>query len=84
VQYTTCDVCQFCNEKMFEICATQLNLGNYYIIKICIYRLPAGKFFNFLDQLDSAFRYLYNTRNDFIMCEDLNVDCCESSNFQLT
>ena len=37
-----CDVSQFCNEKMFEVCATQLDLGNYYIIIICIYRSLAG------------------------------------------
>jgi hypothetical protein len=68
LQYTMCNVSQFCNEKTFEVCATQLDLGNSYIIIICIYRSPAGNFFNFLDQLDSTLKHLYNTRIEFIVC----------------
>jgi hypothetical protein len=45
-QYTKCDVSQFCIEKMFVVCATQLDLGNYSFIIICIYRSPAGNFLN--------------------------------------
>jgi hypothetical protein len=36
--YTMYDVSQFCIKKTFEVCATQLDLGEYYIIIICIYR----------------------------------------------
>lgn len=38
LQYTICDVSQFCIKKAFIVCVTQLHLGNYYIIIICIYR----------------------------------------------
>jgi hypothetical protein len=54
LQYTVCDVSQFCIEKTFIVCATQLDLGSYYIIKICVYRSPAGNFLNFFNQLDST------------------------------
>jgi hypothetical protein len=30
--YTVCDVSQFCIEKTFEVCATQLDVGDYYFI----------------------------------------------------
>jgi hypothetical protein len=36
-QYTMCDASQFCIEKTFEVCATQLDMGMNYIIIICIY-----------------------------------------------
>jgi hypothetical protein len=36
-----------------------------------------------LDQLDSTLKYLYNTRIEFIICGDLNVDLCKSSSFKL-
>jgi hypothetical protein len=58
LQYSACDVSQFCIEKTFEVCATQLDLGNYYIIVICIYRSPTGDFFDLLNQLDSTLKYL--------------------------
>jgi hypothetical protein len=61
LQYSTCDVSQFCIVKTFEVCATQLDLGNCYVVIICIYRLPTGNFFNFLNQLDSTLKYLYTT-----------------------
>jgi hypothetical protein len=54
LQCTICDVSQFCIEKTFEVCVTQLNLGNYYIIIICICRPPAGNFLNFFNHLDST------------------------------
>jgi hypothetical protein len=83
LQYSTCDVSQFCIEKTFQVCATQLDLGNYYIIVICIYRSPTGNFFNFLNQLDSTLKYLYNTKTEFIICRDFNVDFSKDSNFKL-
>jgi hypothetical protein len=83
LQYITCDVSQFCIEKTFEVCATQLDLGNYYIIIIFIYRSLSGNFFNFFNQLNSILKYLYNTKAEFIICGDLNVDFSKDSNFKL-
>ena len=83
LQYTISDVSQFCIEKTFVDCATELHLGNYYIIVICIYRSPAGNFLNFFNQLDSTLKYLYNTETQFIVCGDLNVDFSKHSNFKL-
>jgi hypothetical protein len=79
----TCDVSQFCIEKIFEVCATRLNLGNYYIIVICIYRSPAGNFFNFLNQLDSTLWYMYNNKMEFFVYGDWNVDFSKDSSFKL-
>jgi len=54
LQYTICDVSQFCIEKNVRCCAIQLDVGNYYIIIIHVYRSPAGNFLNFFNQLDST------------------------------
>jgi hypothetical protein len=83
LQYSICDVSQFCIEKMFGVCVTKLDLGNYYIIVICTYRSPTGNFFNFLNQLDLTLKYLCNTKTEFIICGDLNVDFSKDSNFKL-
>jgi len=83
LQYSTCDFCQFRIEKMFEVCASQLDLVNTYIIIICIYRLPTGNFFNFLSQLDSTLKYLCNTTIESVVCGDVYVKFYKYSSFKL-
>jgi hypothetical protein len=67
---------------MFEVYASQLNLVNTYIIIIYIYRLSTGNFYNFLSQLDSTLKYLYNTTIDFVVCGDIYVKFYKYSNFK--
>jgi hypothetical protein len=83
LRYTTCDGSQFCIEKTFEVCSTQFDLANYHIIVISSYRSPDGNFFKFLDQLDSTLKYLYNSKSEFIICGNLNVDFSKDSNSKL-
>jgi hypothetical protein len=40
-------------------------------------------FFNFLNQLDSTIKFSYNTKIEFIICRDFNVDFSKDSNFKL-
>jgi exonuclease III len=83
LQHSLLDVSQFCIEKNFEICAVQIDLGNYYVIVVCIYRSQSGNFYNFLNQLDLTLKHLYKPRTEFIICDDLNVNFLIDTDFKL-
>jgi len=51
------DLSQYCITKVIEECAVQINIGNHFIILLCICRSPSGNFGEFAVQLD--LKYLY-------------------------
>ena len=62
-------------EKVTEIYAAQINVGNHLIILLCIYRSPSGNFGEFVVQIDLILKYLYKSKVEFIICGDFNVNC---------
>jgi len=46
------DLLQYCIEKVIEVCAVQINIGNHLIILLWKYRSPSGNFGEFALQLD--------------------------------
>jgi hypothetical protein len=65
---------RYCIDQDIEICAIQLDV---FFSKLCIftvYRSPLGNFNNFIVQLDSILCTVYNTRMDFIICGNFNID----------
>jgi hypothetical protein len=67
----------YCNGKVIEVCAIQLNIlsKKFYILKI--YRSLSGNFSNFMIHLEQIQHLIYNPSIDFIMCGDIN--CLEES-----
>jgi hypothetical protein len=82
LQVKPINLSQFCDEKIFEICSIQIELGIYSIIVLCIYRSPSGNFSKFLNALDSTLRSLHKQKTEFIICGDLNVNFLSDSNFK--
>jgi len=58
------DLSQYCIEKVIEECAVQINIGNQFIILLCIYsyRSSSGNFDEFAVQLDLILKYLYKPK----------------------
>ena len=58
------DLLQYCIEKVIEECAVQINIGNQFIILLCIYsyRSSSGNFDEFAVQLDLILKYLYKPK----------------------
>ena len=68
------DLSQYCIEKVIEFCAFEMNIGNHLVILLCIYRSPSGNFGEFAIQLDLILKYLYESKLEFIICVDINVN----------
>jgi hypothetical protein len=74
ITFSVTDLDRYCIDQYVEICAIQLNA---YSSKLCIlnvYKSPFGKFNNFIAQLVSVSCTLYNTKMDFILCGNFNID----------
>ena len=56
------DLLQYYIEKVIEECAFQINIGNHFIILLCIYRSSSGNFGEFAVQLDLILKYLYKPK----------------------
>jgi hypothetical protein len=80
LQATNINVDKFCIDRDIEIFAIKLIVFNKIFYTIAIYRSPAGKFSNFLIQLENALHFLYDPRIDFIVSGDMNIDFLEESN----
>jgi len=68
------DLSQYFIEKVTEECAVQINIGNHFIILLCIYKFPSGNFGELVVQLDLILKYLYKPKVEFIIRGDFNVN----------
>jgi len=68
------DLLECCIEKVIQVCAAQINIGNQFIILLCIYRSPSGNFGEFAVLLDLILKYLHKPKVEFIIYGDLNVN----------
>jgi len=68
------DLLQYRMEKVTEVCAAQINIGNRFIILLRIYRSLSGNFGKFSVQLDLILKYLYKPIVEFSICGDLIVN----------
>jgi hypothetical protein len=82
LQVKPINLSQFCDDKIFEICPIQFEVGIYSNIVLCIYRRPSGNFSKFLNALDSTLRSLHKQKTEFIICGDLTVNFLSDSNFK--
>lgn len=68
------DLLNCCVEKILEICAVKLEFNGKGLIIVCLYRSPAGDFYQFLNLLEQALFFLYRPSTEFLVCGDFNVD----------
>ena len=67
------DLSQYCIDKVIEVCAVYIRIGNHLII-LCLYRSPSGNFGEFAIQLQLILKYLHKPKLEFIICGDFNVN----------
>jgi hypothetical protein len=68
------DLCNYCKEKILEICAVQIETTDKQMIVICVYRSPSGDFNHFLGLLDTVLLSLNKPSMEILICGDFNVD----------
>jgi hypothetical protein len=56
------DLSQYCIEKVIDVGAAQIEIGNYLIILLCMYRHPSGNFGEYVVQQDLIFKNLYKPK----------------------
>ena len=69
----------YCIDKEIEVCDVKFKLQCKEICILTIYRSPSGNFSNFINQLENIVHSLYNSKNDIIICGDMNVNYLEES-----
>ena len=74
IHFVKRDVLHYCVEKIIEFCVVQIDTKTSHIVIICMYRSPVGNFEQFLSILDTALKYLYRPKTEFIICGDVNVN----------
>jgi hypothetical protein len=63
-----------CSDFDIELCSIKIQSHSSYIYILAVYRAPTGKFTYFLHEMDKLLRSLYNSKIEFIICGDFNVD----------
>ena len=74
IQSTTIDLSNFCRERLFEICAIEINSKSKKIIVGCIYRSPSGDIAQFLELLEDTLSYQYKCSITLMLCGDWNIN----------
>jgi hypothetical protein len=50
---------------------------------LTLYRAPSGKFYHFLNRLETLLNVLHSPEVEFVICGDINVNCHTDSNRKL-
>jgi hypothetical protein len=61
-------------DKDFEACAVMLNLSSNRLCIITINRAPTGNTYTFITKLDTIHRNLHTSKQEFIICGDININ----------
>jgi hypothetical protein len=71
---------KYCKEQDLEIAAVKLHLSKKNVIEFCVYRAPTGDLDYFLKQIDTIRNSLYNSKTEFIVCGDSNINYIGTNN----
>jgi hypothetical protein len=86
LSFNKTDTLLHCAEQTLEVCATELETEspNLRILALYrapsenfnqfIYRVPSENFNQFIKRIDATLKYLYNSKSEFLICGDINVD----------
>jgi exonuclease III len=70
----------YCLNFDIEPSAVKIQADSSFIILLVVYRAPFGNFLHFLQKLDMVLKSLYNTKTEFIICDDFNIDYLTDNN----
>jgi hypothetical protein len=68
---------ELCKEKVFEISIVEL--VDYKVVLVCIYRSPGGDFQIFLKNLEIVIQKVSSKRKGVILCRDWNINVMEDN-----
>jgi hypothetical protein len=66
------DTSLHCAEQILEVCATELETKSSNLRILA--GAPSANFNQFIKRLDATLKYLHNTKSEFLICDDINVD----------
>jgi hypothetical protein len=69
--FNNIDTSFHCAEQTLEVCAVELETESS---NLCILALCRGNFDQFIKTLDATLKYLHNTKYEFLICGDINID----------
>ena len=79
-KYSNINLLNYCKEQDIEIVAIKLKFAVKNVIVLCVYRAPGGNFDYFLEQLDCILNRLDNSKTEYIICGDLNINFLGNNN----
>lgn len=74
IDFHTVNVEDFCIEGTCEAVAATVNLGNYTVRLVSIYRIPGSDLDLFLNSLEQLILFLSTPRYAIIICGDININ----------
>jgi exonuclease III len=74
IKFSNINLLKYCKEQDLEIAAVKLKFAIKNVIVLCAYTAPTGDLEYFLKQLDSILNSLHNSKTEFILCGDLNIN----------
>ena len=80
--YSNIDLNKYCNEFDLENFALKLKTSNKVFYILYIHRPPTSNFLNFLCLLESILLQLHSNTSNIIICDDLNINHPETSNYK--
>jgi hypothetical protein len=80
IKFTNINLYKYCREEDLEIAAAKLEFFKRNIIVFCAYRAPTGDKDYFLKHVDIILNTLHNSKTDFILCGDWNINYIGTNN----
>jgi exonuclease III len=74
LHFTNINLDTLCIDKDIEACAIRLDFLDVHLYILGVYRAPVGNFKQFLIQVEKIPRKIYNTKCDYIICGDFNIN----------
>ena len=74
IDFFNINLSKYYKEQDLEIAAIKLKLNKKKVIVICAYRAPSRDLEYFFEQLDIIFNSLQNSKTEFLLCGDLNIN----------
>jgi hypothetical protein len=77
------DLSTYCVEKVLELFAVEIECIGVGLVVVCLYRSPAGDFYQFLNLFEQVLLFLYEPFIELLICGDFNVDYLLNDNRKL-
>jgi hypothetical protein len=71
-------------EQVLEICAVQLETNAPNSIILSLHRSPHADFNQLIKRLNATLKYLYNSKSEFVILGDINIDYLSEDNRKRT